>query len=151
MDTINVIDDGMSYAGDDQSILGANIARKRRELGMSQTALAIEMRSRGISHWHQATVSRIELGKQPLGVREVQVLNSILGDITIGTGAQEALVDLQYAAGGLRDRIFDRRLEQAEAALTMALDDLQWMREALAATEAQRASVTPKLPLEVSA
>ena len=58
--------------------LAANIRALREYQGISQAALAQAMRDRG-HPWHQPTVHRVELGRQPVEIPEAIGLAAILG------------------------------------------------------------------------
>ena len=57
---------------------GTKIKNRRMELGMSQEALADEMRRLGHS-WHQTTVAKTEIAGRPLRLNELTDLARILG------------------------------------------------------------------------
>lgn len=59
--------------------VGASVRKARAAKGMSQKALATAMHDAGLTHWRQNTVSRVENGRQPLDVEELQALTVILG------------------------------------------------------------------------
>ena len=73
-----------------------NIARLRKEKGISQTKLAVLMREEGANNWWQNTVSRVERGVQDVTVGELQCLIRILGE-----GVTEGVIlPLRQQAGG---------------------------------------------------
>src|SRR4051812_21058121 len=57
--------------------LAENVRKLREKAGMSQTALAEQMRERG-HNWHQQTVGRVESGTQPVRYSEAVALGAIL-------------------------------------------------------------------------
>ena len=106
-------------------VIAFNVVRRRKQLGLSQVALADAMREAGMDHWRQNTVSRIETGKQELTFREVKVLSQILGNITAGI---DSFDQVRRAAGELRDSILSRKLQRAEASLVAALEEIRELR-----------------------
>jgi len=58
--------------------LAENVRKMREQAGMSQAALAEQMRKRG-HNWLQQTVGRIESGTQPVRYSEAVALAAILG------------------------------------------------------------------------
>jgi transcriptional regulator with XRE-family HTH domain len=57
---------------------GTKVKNRRTELGMSQEAVAEEMRRLGHS-WHQTTVAKTEVAGRPLRLNELTDLARILG------------------------------------------------------------------------
>lgn len=68
--------DPINQQADEQ--VGANVRTIRERLGISQTELARRMTSAG-HPWHQATVSRVEIGRQPVSLVEAVTLADMLG------------------------------------------------------------------------
>ena len=111
---------------DDSEVVAFNVARLRKRLDMSQTALAEAMQEAGQTHWRQNTVSRVETGKQALSFGEVRVLTDILGgDVMAGTFFSKSL---RKSARGLQRAVVARRLKQADDALSQALTDIRELR-----------------------
>lgn len=115
----------------DDELIAENIVRLRKSKGMSQAALADEMRSHGQDHWRQNTVSRVETGKQDLSFGELRVLTDVLGNVLEGTsvGATMSAVGKQLADAA-RERFVKTRLRALDERLTAALDEvhqLRWM------------------------
>lgn len=69
----------------DQDVVAANIARLRKERGMSQAALADAMQEAGATWWHQNTVSRIERGTQVVTFKDLPALTAVLPGVFSGT------------------------------------------------------------------
>lgn len=110
---------------EDEATIGANIARLRKEAGLSQTALAEAMRAAG-HDWHQNTVSRVENGRQRLDVGEMEDLAQIIdGNFLAGTHVEETMRRL---ARTVVDRAVERRLKRAEVALAQASEALSELR-----------------------
>jgi transcriptional regulator with XRE-family HTH domain len=88
--------------------LGANVRYLREHASVSQTELARRMAERGWP-WHQATVYRVETGKQPVRFDEALDLADLLGVTldrltwAIGEAAEEELAT--FALTSLRERI----------------------------------------------
>lgn len=119
------LEDAWVDGAHDREVVGANIARRRRELSMSQTELAKAMQVAGMTHWRQNTVSRIETGKQEISVREAEALRGIVGDVLAGTDFASTV---RQAAGEFRNKLLDRKLRAVEASLNAALEDVRWLR-----------------------
>lgn len=92
------------------SSVGAVVRRRRRELGMSQEALAARMASLGLKSWRQTTVTKVEAARNPRAVslQEALALTAALGLIGIqdlmgnGRELQEVLVR-EYTARAKRE------------------------------------------------
>jgi transcriptional regulator with XRE-family HTH domain len=111
---------------DDSEVVAFNVARLRKGLDMSQTALAEAMQEAGQTHWRQNTVSRVETGKQAFSLGEVRALTDILGgDVMAGTFFSQSL---RTSARGLQRAVVARRLKQADDALSQALTDIRELR-----------------------
>lgn len=88
--------------------LGANVRYLREHASVSQTELARRMAERGWP-WHQATVYRVETGKQPVRFDEALDLADLLGVTldrltwAIGESAEEELAT--FAITSLRERM----------------------------------------------
>ena len=88
--------------------LGANVRYLREHASVSQTELARRMAERGWP-WHQATVYRVETGKQPVRFDEALDLADLLGVTldrltwAIGEAAEEELAT--FAITSLRERM----------------------------------------------
>jgi transcriptional regulator with XRE-family HTH domain len=88
--------------------LGANVRYLREHASVSQTELARRMAERGWP-WHQATVYRVETGKQPVRFDEAVDLADLLGVTldrltwAIGEAAEEELTI--FAIASLRERM----------------------------------------------
>ncbi len=119
---------------DDMEVLAFNVARLRKRLGMSQTALAQAMQEQGLSHWRQNTVSRVETGKQELSVRELRALGEILGPVLGGTDFAGTLA--QAARGTLNAmlvlhlRRLHLALDKSMTELAQADAEIRWLRTA---------------------
>lgn len=110
----------------EDQLTGANVARLRKEKGLSQTALAEVMREQG-HDWHQNTVSRIENGRQSLSVGEVRHLGRILGgNVLAGTALGKSMSEL---ASTLTDAAIANGLREAVAALAKAMEALTDVQE----------------------
>ena len=81
--------------------LGANLRILRERKSIPQAAVARQMSGRG-HPWHQATVSRVETGKQPVTFAEAadlaEVLETTLDRLT-WAGAEARAVEYLNAAG----------------------------------------------------
>jgi transcriptional regulator with XRE-family HTH domain len=93
---------------------GARIKDRRVELGLSQGAVAEEMRRLG-HPWHQTTVVKTEAAGRPLRVNEVMDLAAVLG-VTVW----ELMGPPQYPFPALRQLI---RAEEDVARLQRQLDE----------------------------
>lgn len=113
-------------SGQDDDLLAANVARLRRSQRLSQAALAEAMRAQGMTHWHQTTASRVELGRQRLTGGEVLALQKILGNEVIAGTELAGVTALAYPA--VRSRLAQQALAQAEDALTQALNTVRELR-----------------------
>lgn len=60
-----------------EELIGNNVARYREHRGLSQGALAAEMKDHGFQ-WVQSTVSAVESGKRPLRLSEARAISDIL-------------------------------------------------------------------------
>jgi transcriptional regulator with XRE-family HTH domain len=96
--------------------LGANVRYLREHASISQAELARRMAERGWP-WHQATVYRVETGKQPVRFDEALDLAELLGVTldrltwAIGEAAEEELAT--FAITSLRER-----MQEAAVAVT---------------------------------
>lgn len=114
---------------DDDVRIGWNLARLRKERGLSQSALAETMREAGHG-WHQNTVSRIENGQQSMAMSEMEMLETVLGGgLLAGTDIQHKL---QAFAAHAADRSIERELAAAESALAQAAEAVALLRRAVA-------------------
>lgn len=101
-----------------------NMQNLRRERGMSQEALAEEVRSRGVPGFNQVALSRIEAGTRALGLTEARAVADALGTsveqmILPGTAAS-AISSLLYADMDYREGL--RGVEESLEKMVMSLD-----------------------------
>lgn len=118
----------------DQALTGANVARLRKEKGLSQTALAVAMREAG-HQWHQNTVSRVENGAQELNFNEISDLTDLVGPVLHGTGLERTL---QRAGKNIVDQGILSRLRKAEEALAEATTYLSEARKIVEGQQRRR-------------
>jgi transcriptional regulator with XRE-family HTH domain len=106
---------------------GARIKDRRVELGLSQEAVAEEMRRLG-HPWHQTTVVKTEAAGRPLRVNEVTDLAAVLGvSVWELMGPQvypsPELLQLSHAKENV-DRL-QRRVNELQRELALAVSNLQ--------------------------
>jgi transcriptional regulator with XRE-family HTH domain len=144
-------------------ILGANVRYLRERASISQVELARRMADRGWS-WHQATVYRVETGKQPVRFDEALDLADLLGVTLdrltweIGQAAEEEQVTrtissvreaMQEAAVAVT-RLRYERLTAGVAARATADSDYPSVRELGAGLAEDLQSVTLDAALELA-
>jgi transcriptional regulator with XRE-family HTH domain len=106
--------------------LGANVRYLREHASISQAELARRMAERGWS-WHQATVYRVETGKQPVRFDEALDLADLLGVTldrltwAIGEAAEEELAT--FAITSLRERMQEAAVAVARLRVARVVAD----------------------------
>ena len=116
--------------------LGANVRYLREHASISQAELARRMAERGWS-WHQATVYRVETGKQPVRFDEALDLSDLLGVTldrltwAIGEAAEEELAS--FAITSLRERLQEAAVVVARLRVARVVAD----RRAKAAADSE--------------
>jgi transcriptional regulator with XRE-family HTH domain len=117
--------------GDESSAFSAeayfiqNMKWRRESWDWSQADLALALRSAGLDHMHQTTVSRIESGERPVRVGEASVIAEVL---------RTPLSDMVSAPAELSQA--DRLIKRSQAAQEVARlleTDVKSLEEALAA------------------
>ena len=116
-------------------VVAANVRELRSAAGLSQAALAQQMRERGHDHWHQTTVSRVESARQGLRLGDVAALNEILRGNVL-QGAPMFSPENQEAALARLDHLFyellDAELISLEDRASGIANDVRALRERLA-------------------
>lgn len=105
----------------DDEYFAANMRLRREELGWKQADLAHRLKAAGMSHMHQTTVSRIEVGERAPRVSEARAIADVLE-----TSVWRLLQPPESVAVGdaiLRDTV---DLESAHQSVTSSLRDL-WL------------------------
>jgi transcriptional regulator with XRE-family HTH domain len=89
-----------------RDVLRTNLALERNRRGMTQDALASELRQHGLS-WTQATVAAIEAGQRAVSAEEEKVLISVLGvplkDLLRTNAKQVEMAGVRVSPKALRD------------------------------------------------
>lgn len=113
------------WSDEDRARLGRNVASLRRGAGLSQQALADEMRHQGMDHWRQTTVSRVESGAQVVDCDEWLALEGIVGaDVLAGTRYELLGSPPRPSAGRARDTHLRAGFSQAREALEASRREL---------------------------
>lgn len=109
-------------AVDDEAKFARNLAARRQELGLSQSALARRMVDAGWTNYSQMTVSRTEKGERPIPLGEARDLSRILvtplermvgeeGRSQLARDLKDATENIFLAVRDIRNAIF--RLREA--------------------------------------
>lgn len=108
-----------------------NMQKLRYEQGISQEALADEVRSRGVPGFNQVALSRIEAGTRALGLTEARAVADALGtsveQMMLPSEAASAISALLYADMDYREGLegIEKSLEKMVLSLDRANDAIE--------------------------
>ena len=114
------MDNQREPTGDDGARVGRNLKAARERAGMSQTALAHHMASKGFTAWRQTTVSRTERGERELLASEMFTLDTLFPGLWDGTSVARTMRTVGNA-------IDTKRIEAQMDKIGAELDQLRTM------------------------